>query len=208
MDRCPKRVVADGYDAIFERYEQWDDDDGVRDRWLDGVLQLVDARRAALDLGCGTGVKATARLAREFGAVTAVDISPRSIERARQLVRGVDFLVGDMTVVDLPERTFDLVTAFFSVLHVPGREQPALVDRIAAWLAPGGVLLFNVGLHAGDGGEPDWLGVPMYWSSRGRDATLAMVVDAGLEVLDATVDTVTEHGTDAAFFWVTARRGW
>ena len=78
--------------------------------------------------------------------------------------------------------------------------------RIRDWLVPGAVLLFNVGLDAGDGGEADWLGVPMYWSGPGTDATVATVRDAGLEVLDATIDTVTEHGTDATFFWVTARR--
>ena len=93
----PKRVVADGYDAIFERYEQWDDDGGVRDRWLDAVLPLVPSRGAALDLGCGTGTKATGRLAREFESVVAIDISPRSIERARARVPGVDFRVADMT---------------------------------------------------------------------------------------------------------------
>jgi SAM-dependent methyltransferase len=201
-----KRVVAEGYDAVYERYEQWDDGDGVRDRWLDAVLPLVAGRAAALDLGCGTGVKATARLAREFVAVTAIDVSPRSIERARTRVPAVDFRVGDMTAVEHADQSFDLVTAFFSVLHVPAGEQPELLARIARWLVPGGVLLFNTALHAGDGGEPDWLGVPMYWSSLGREATLAAVVDAGLEVLDSTVDTIVEHGGGATFLWVIARR--
>src|SRR5262245_28532060 len=40
----PVRVVERGYDAIFESYEQWDDDDGIRDRRLDVALALVPSR--------------------------------------------------------------------------------------------------------------------------------------------------------------------
>jgi SAM-dependent methyltransferase len=203
----PKQVVTDGYDAIFDRYEQWADGEDVRGAKLDAAIPLVPSRAAALDLGCGTGTKATARLAREFSTVTAVDISSRSIDAARRRVPGVEFRVGDMTALDISADTFDLVTAFYSILHVPASQQPALVDRIATWLVPGGVLLFNVGLRAGDGGEEDWLGVPMYWSSLGYDGTLAALADARLEIVTAEVETTEEHGADATFLWVTARRG-
>jgi SAM-dependent methyltransferase len=204
----PKRIVADGYDAIFDRYEQWDEDDsdGGRGARIDAVLPLVPSRGAALDLGCGTGTKATVYLAREFDTVTAVDISPRSIEVARQRVPGVEFVAADMTRVEFPPAAFDLVTALYSVLHVPADEQPGLVARVASWLAPGGVFLFDVGLHPGDQREDDWLGVPMYWSSLGRAATLSMVTDAGLQVVAADVESKVEDGQEANFLWVTARR--
>ncbi|MEX1009689.1 MAG: class I SAM-dependent methyltransferase [Acidimicrobiia bacterium] len=209
MSFDPKRIVADGYDAIFDRYEHREEEqgDGVRGARIDSVLPLVPSRRSALDLGCGTGTKATARLAREFDAVTAVDISRRSIDAARQRVPGVEFLAGDMTRVEFPAEAFDLVTAFYSVLHVPAGEQPALVARVASWLVLGGVFLFDVGLHPGDEHEDDWLGAPMYWSSLGRDATLAMVTDAGLLVVASEVETKLEDGREANFLWVTAQRG-
>src|SRR3954468_20865681 len=68
----PKRMVADGYDAIFDVYERWEEEqgDGARGARIDAVLPLVPSRRSALDLGCGTGTKATAYLAREFEAPT------------------------------------------------------------------------------------------------------------------------------------------
>ena len=139
----PKRLVADGDDAIFDRYERWEEEqgDGARGARIDAVLPLVPSRRSALDLGCGTGTKATAYLAREFDAVTAVDISARSIEVARQRMPGVEFLAGDMTRVEFPAEAFDLVTAFYSVLHVPAGDQPGVVARVASWLVPGGVFL-------------------------------------------------------------------
>lgn len=192
---------------MYERYEQWaaDEDGDARGARLDAVLPLVPSRRAALDLGCGTGVTATARLSREFDAVTAIDISARSIDAARGRVPGVDFRVGDMTEIELPAHAFDLVTAFSSILHVPATEQPALVRRVASWLAPDGVFLFDVGLHAGEQNEDDWFGAPMCWSSLGYDETLAMVAAAGLRIVSAEVDTHVEHGCDASFLWVTAQ---
>ena len=208
MSVDPKRMVADGYDAIFDRYERWEEEqgDGARGARIDAVLPLVPSRRSALDLGCGTGTKATAYLAREFDAVTAVDISARSIEVARQRMPGVEFLAGDMTRVEFPAEAFDLVAAFYSVLHVPAGEQPGLVARVASWLVPGGVFLFDVGLHAGDQQEDDWLGAPMYWSSLGRDATLSMVTATGMRVVAAEVETVVEDGVEVSFLWVSAQR--
>src|SRR5207245_1111401 len=54
----------------------------------------------AVELGCGTGVNAV-WLARHGFAVTAIDLSPRAIERARRRAAAagvaVDFRVGDVT---------------------------------------------------------------------------------------------------------------
>ena len=69
----PKRVVADGYDAIAETYRDWAE--AVAWPRLDW-LALLEARLAdgsdVLELGCGAGVPVTERLA-ERHRVTAVD---------------------------------------------------------------------------------------------------------------------------------------
>ena len=111
-----------------------------------------------------------------------------------------------MTRVEFPADSFDFVTAFYSVLHVPADEQPGLVARVASWLVPGGVFLFNVGLNAGDQQEDDWLGAPMYWSSLGRDATISMVTATGMRVVATEVETVVEDGVEVGFLWVSAQR--
>lgn len=208
MSVDPKRLVADGYDAIFDRYERWEEQqgEGARGARIDAVLPLIPSHRSALDLGCGTGRKATADLARLFDAVTAVDISPRSIEVARQRMPEVEFVACDMTSVEFPAGSFDLVTAFYSLVHVPADEQPGLVARVASWLVPGGVFLFNVGLHAGDQQQDDWLGAPMYWSSRGREATIDMVTATGMGVVATEVEAVVENGVEVSFLWVSAQR--
>ena len=141
----------------------------------------------------------------EFARVIAVDLSPKSIAAARARLPGVEFLVGDMTQLDLPSASFDLVTAFFSIIHVPAAEQPDLLRRIAEWLTTGGVLVCTLGVHAGDSFE-EFLGAPMFWSGRGTPDSVAMVEEAGLRVLWAEVDTQVEHGATVSFLWLTARR--
>src|SRR5256884_7054452 len=70
-----------------------------------------------LDVGCGVGTSAIA-IARRFGAtVTAVDISPIMLTRARSNVRRtgltgqVTITHGDILALDFPDHTFDRVIA-------------------------------------------------------------------------------------------------
>jgi len=206
--RDPKGVVAAGYDRIWRRYEEWNAEraGNARIDHLDAVLPLLRHRRSALDLGCGTGSTATYRLAEEFETVTGVDISTETIEAARARLPMVGFIAADMIEVDLPDEAYDLVTAFYSVIHVPRDEQLGLVGRISRWLAPGGVLLVNLAASAGDGYEEDWLGAPMYWSAWDESTSRSMISRAGLELVGAEVEHTTEHGEPVAFLWVVASK--
>ncbi len=168
--------------------------------------ELADAADGPLlDLGCGTGLKGTALLAARL-QVTGVDISTRSVEVARRRVPKAEFIAGDMTDVEFPAASFDLVTAFYSVIHVPRLRQPPLFQKIARWLRPGGVLVATMGAgRGGEGYEDDFLGVRMYWSNWDAGRNLRMVRNAGLEVLLAERRVTIEEGRPVEFLWVTAR---
>jgi SAM-dependent methyltransferase len=204
----PRRVVADGYDAIAERYYAWSDErpSATRLAWLARAEALIPAGADVLDLGCGAGAPMTRALA--VGRhVTGVDLSARQIELARANVPDATFIQADMTALDLPPASLDAVTAFYTLTHVPRADLPALLADIHRWLRPGGLLLATMGAEdAPDEIEDDWLGVPMFFSHFGAKRNRALVRAAGFEVEEAVVHEEPEDRHAALFLWVVARK--
>jgi SAM-dependent methyltransferase len=108
----------------------------------------------ALDAGCGEGADAV-WLAERGWQVTAVDISEVALERAAAHARtfGAE-LAGRITwqqadLIDwVPdEGAYDLVSAQF--IHLPREPREPMERRLAASVAPGGILLV-VGHHPSD----------------------------------------------------------
>lgn len=203
----PKRIVAEGYDAISERYLAWSAlrPSETRLRYLGVALDLIPAGSDVLELGCGAGIPMTAALA-EGRTVTGVDISATQIETARRNVPAATFTLADMTTLDFPLASFDAVVAFYALTHVPRDEHAGLLERICRWLRPGGVFLASMGADDEPGDvEADWLGVDMYFSHFGAKANRRLVEKAGF-VIDRTEAAVEpEDRHDARFLWVVAR---
>lgn len=100
-----------------------------------------------LELGCGQGI-GTELLLSLFGAshVTAIDIDPDMIERARARLesrfdRRLSLEVGDAAQIDAPESTFDAVVDFAALHHVP--QWQTAVSEVCRVLRPGGEFLFE-----------------------------------------------------------------
>ncbi|HSH70766.1 MAG TPA: methyltransferase domain-containing protein, partial [Deferrisomatales bacterium] len=163
-----KRMVGAGYDAVADEYALWTRstaDNWRRERWAAALADSLPRGATVLDLGCGAGAEAAAFAEQGF-EVTGVDLSRAHIERARHRLPGARFLCADMAALELPSEGFDAVTAFYSLLHLPRREQPRLMAKVCDWLRPGGLFLGNLAARPfGAMYEADWLGAPMYWSS-------------------------------------------
>jgi SAM-dependent methyltransferase len=203
----PKRIVAKGYDTMAERYLAWSDlrPSPTRLRYLALALELIPPGSDVLDLGCGAGNPMTAALA-EGRTVTGVDISETQLEMARRNVPGATFLQADMTTLTFEPASFDAVVAFYSLTHVPRDEQAQLLERIRAWLRPGGLFLASMGADDEPGDvEPDWLGVDMYFSHFGARANRRLVEGAGLVIERSELAVEPEDRHDARFLWVVAR---
>jgi SAM-dependent methyltransferase len=204
-----KRLVSSGYDEIAERYSEWSPAtaDGPKRKYLDAARRLVPAGGTALDLGCGTGEHVTRHLAKLY-EVTGVDISARSVAIARKQIPEAAFVVADMATLDLSPASYDLITAFFSMIHVPRTEHAGLLSRIHSWLRPGGVLIATMAAGmGGEGVEDDWLGVPMYWSNWDATTNKRLVAEAGFDLLEAVEETELEGDTPVTHLWVVAQRG-
>jgi SAM-dependent methyltransferase len=129
--------------------EQW-----VRERQLDG------AGRRALVIGTALGDDAELLASRGY-AVTAFDIAPTAIERARGRFPGssVDYRVADL--LDLPaewQGSFDLVAEAITVQSLPLSLRDRAIDAIASCVAPGGTLVVVSGIWEGEGPRegPPW----------------------------------------------------
>jgi thioredoxin reductase/SAM-dependent methyltransferase len=108
----------------------------------------------ALDVGCGEGADAI-WLAQRGWRVTAVDISTTALERAAvhaaaagpQIAARIDWTHADLRQQPPAEGAYDLVSAQY--MHLPGEARRNLFARLAAAVAPGGILLV-VGHHPSD----------------------------------------------------------
>jgi SAM-dependent methyltransferase len=203
-----KKVVAVGYDRIGELYDHWAASVRVqeRTRYIEFLLNTLPAGSAVLELGCGSGTLVTKKLAERF-RVTGVDISSHQIQLARLAVPSATFICADMTSIDFPQATFDAVAAFYSIVHVPRSEHRDLFRWIFGWLRPGGLLLVTLGI--GDKTidfEPEWLGVPMYWSSFDATGAKDVVERAGFRVVSANEETADEDGVSVTFLWISAEK--
>ena len=129
--------------------------------------ELLDAaeRPRILDLGCGPG-NSTAVLAENFpGArLVGLDSSPDMIAKARASGLAAEWIVEDAASFE-PEGRFDLVFSNAALQWIPGQE--GLLERMADWLEPGGVVAIQVPGNGGSGlhrallrvaAAPEWRG--------------------------------------------------
>ncbi|MEU4196458.1 class I SAM-dependent methyltransferase [Kribbella sp. NPDC026611] len=102
-----------------------------------------------LDVGCGPG-RTSGLLAARGLDVVGIDLSPGMIEVARRDHPDLDFRVGSMTALDIPDGSVAGVVAWWSIIHLPRDVVPTAFAEFHRVLAPGGVLLlgFHVGEHS------------------------------------------------------------
>lgn len=202
----PKILVRRGYDALSTRYDEAYGSATKYAPWLDSLIASLPPAAAVVDLGCGSGVPVARDLVAAGHRVTGVDFSGVQVCRARQLVPAATFLQSDLTAVRFSPASLDAVLAFYSIIHVPLAEQPALLHRIAGWLRPGGVFAATMGHEAWTGMEPNWLagGIPMWWSHADADTNRRWLTGTGLTV---EAEHFLPEGGGGAVLFVTRRPG-
>lgn len=199
----PKSLVANGYDLAAEAYLERYGRSTVRDHWLGKLIELLPENARVLDLGCGAGIPVARELAARGFQVVGVDGSARQIELARGNVHAAEFLQVDMNDAVFSSGSFDAVSAFYSITHVPRDEHAFLFQRIATWLRPGGVFVASLGADKPGDWRGNWLGVELFFSHFDAAVNEKLVRDAGLTIEHAQI--VEQDNEDGRFLWIIAR---
>jgi SAM-dependent methyltransferase len=200
------QIVADGYDAMGERFAAWREEivGDPRREWEDELVARLEPGARLLELGCGSGTPETRRLAERF-AVTGVDISPRQVTRARAAIPAADFVCADFTELELPAGSFDAVCSFYVFNHVPRDLLGPLLSRIHRWLEPGGWLLAAFGASDLPDWTGEWLGAETFFSGFPPDVNSRLVREARFAIERDEVVEFEEPEGPARFQWVLAR---
>jgi ubiquinone/menaquinone biosynthesis C-methylase UbiE len=178
-------LVRDGYNRCADLYATARPD--TPHRLLLTLVDELPIDATALDIGCGAGIPVS-RVLTTRAAVTGIDISSRMIALAQQNVPTARFIEADIRAVDFPPESFDAVTAFYSIFHLPKGDHQTLLGSIYSWLKPGGLLLCTLS-YANEAAytEDSFFGVTMYWSNHSLSQYDQMLTKVGFELLESTV---------------------
>ena len=107
------------------------------------VLEILESLRikgvSILEVGCGTGWL-TERLV-QFGATTAIDLSPQAIAIARSRGLDAEFMAGDFYTQEFSTGKFEVVICLETISCVP--DQPRFIGKLATVTRPGGYLIIT-----------------------------------------------------------------
>jgi SAM-dependent methyltransferase len=121
-------------ESLLAKYEAGPD---ANTRAMLDAVEPVRGRRV-LDFACGAGVTA-AFLAQRGAIVTAIDISPESVRRGRELADRagleIEFVAGELTHETFAPQSFDAIVGHYALHHVDLNAIAPIFNDI---LVPGG----------------------------------------------------------------------
>lgn len=197
----PQKILQYGqlakyYDLLYE----WKDYE-KESRTLSQLIgrYKLSSGNSLLDVGCGTG-KHIQHLRKKFDCV-GMDISRHMLKEARRNVKGVKFVLGDMTNFDLG-RQFDVVLCLFSGIGYV-RTYPRLARTLrnfARHLRDGGVVIIEPWFT-----KAQWKQGSIHMLSRSRSDELKIVrvgysgARGDVSVLDERI-LVAEKGKGISYY--------
>ncbi len=146
--------MSEMYDLLAPFYDELNKDADY-EGWADYIVRTLEKYafskvQTILDIGCGTG-NVTIPLAKRGYELIGADLSSEMLNEAvnRAEASGVlskiQFIMQDMTKLDLPEPVDAVICTLDGLNHLQTRSQlKACVQAVYASLLPGGVFIFDL----------------------------------------------------------------
>lgn len=134
MDKS--KQASSVYDKIAEPYAK---EFSKSSEYIDEFLTLLPKNAKILDVGCGVGVDAGYMASKGF-EVVGIDLSKEMLKLAKQKFPKIDFRKQDIRKLDFPPNSFDGILASCSLIHIPKKDVPALLNKFHNMLKENGVI--------------------------------------------------------------------
>jgi ubiquinone/menaquinone biosynthesis C-methylase UbiE len=131
-------------------------------------LLASDPPARTLEFGCGFG-RLSPTFAELSASHTAVDINVKALEAARAAYSDLTFLAVDGENLPFPDGSFDLVTTWTVLQHIPPHKiDHAIAELMRVRSAEGRVLLCEETYHAGSPSRHSWHREPSFYEQAFR----------------------------------------
>lgn len=170
--------LAQSYDSIAHRWlEAHLDHNGIRQH--EHALKFRPEGGQALDVGCGCHGRFFQLLTNRGYEVEGLDVSARMIALARERFPQIPFHHADICTWT-PPQSYDFITAWDSIWHVPLSEHENVLRKLCGALNPRGIFIWTTGgLDGPEEKHDSSMGPPVYYSVLGLPRTLALIAESG-----------------------------
>ena len=159
------------------------------------AISFVQHKGKALDVGCGCTGRFTDLLLDQGFTPEGVDISARMIELARARHQEMLFHHADICKWE-PLDTYDLISAWDSIWHIPLNQQRPVLTKLIKALNPGGVFIFSFGGTDQESEHTDdFMGPEVYYSTLGISGFLRLFEELGCNIKHLQYDQYPELHT-------------
>jgi 8-oxo-dGTP diphosphatase len=188
IDKIIKKLVTlNSYDVSAVAYAKNTEQLHPQEEAQRFLNMLPSEGAKIIDIGCGPGRDAKKFIDRGVDVV-GIDFSPNMIEEAKKHVPEGVFHVMDIESLTFPRETFDGAWASCSLLHLPKKNIPLVLNKIHTVLKPNGILYVSV--KKGRSSEEELLvpdsryeGLEKYWSFFEESELVDMLRHSGFNVI-------------------------
>lgn len=203
-------VVCSGNDDMVEHYDLLidEDNDPVHDpeplqdymnNW-DGPVFIeqmqLNSSKSVLEIGVGTG-RLAVRVAPLCGQFCGIDISPKTIERAKENLaeyRNVDLICADFLSYKF-DRKFDVIYSSLTFMHIEDKQR--VINKVATLLKYGGKFVLSIDKNQSEYIDTGTRRIKIYPDTKNK--TVEYIKSARLNIIN-------QYDTEFAHIFV-ARKG-